>query len=407
MPLFRYKARDQHGGLLTGSLDVAGEEAVVRNLDMRGYTPISIEAVRTEGGVRRLLPARFQRSVPLEEIIALTQQLETLFGAGIPFGRSMGALVAETKNPTLRATLEGVWHDVEKGESLSQALGRHPHAFSPLYVSMVRAGEEAGSLPEILGRLAILLEHEIETRTRIKEATRYPKILLGAVGIAFFILITFVIPRFAELYARFTTPLPLPTRIMIGINTLFHSYWHVTAFVTLLLIVLVKMYLATPAGRLRWDSLRLRIPIFGPIFMEIGLSRFARVLGMLHENGLPILASLEITAPVVENLFFARILESIKKDVRNGSGLAESMKEKRIFPSLVLQMVSIGEETGKLGAMLMKVSNHYDRSVDYSLKNLSSLLEPVLLALIGGIVLFFALAIFMPWWNMTTLFRGR
>lgn len=405
MPVFLYKARDKHGSLFRGTVDTLNKEAVAAQLDGMGYFPVSIEEQRNSvisfDFFSQLQP------VTLENLIIFTRQLATLMAAGMPFITSFDALIEQTENKLLKQAITQVRKDVEAGKSFADALSRHPKIFNDLYVNMIRAGEVAGVLDEMLERLASLAEHEADTRARIKSATRYPKIVILALVVAFVILMTFVVPRFAGMYANFRAQLPLPTRIMIWASYIFQHYWYWMLGSVVLVIFCFKKYINTSRGRLNWDHFKIKVPIFGPILLKAALSRFARVFAALNRGGLPILQALEIVAKTVNNVIISRVIDNLREGVREGKGLYQQMRVSGFFPPVVTQMVAIGEETGRLEDMLMKVSEYYDRDVDYSIRNLSTALEPILLTLIGGMVLFMALAIFMPWWNLINVMKGH
>ena len=404
MPNYRYKARDKYGALFVGTFETNGKEAVAGHLDNLGYIPVAIEEEKASVSLAELLP-HFER-ITAEDLIIFSRQLATLIGAGIPFMASFTALEEQTENPKLKKVINQVRREVEGGSTFADALAKHPKVFSSLYISMVKAGETGGVLDEILNRLAVLAEHEAETRARIKAATRYPKIVLVAIFVAFGILVSFVIPKFAALYANLKAELPLPTRIMIGINHAVHRYGFLLLAAIIGSVMGFRRYINTPSGRLWWDGFKLQVPIFGPIFKKTALSRFARVFGTLTRSGLPVLQTLEIVSETVGNVVIARIVDNVRDSARQGRGIVQPMRVSKIFPPIVVQMVAVGEESGKMEEMLMKVSEYYDRDVDYAIKNLSSSLEPVLLGVIGVVILFLALAIFLPWWNLIDVFKG-
>jgi type II secretory pathway component PulF len=407
MARYRYKARDKSGSVMTGVLESSGRDAAAIHLNQLGYFPVRID--ETAGWDWRELFARaeewFAQVTPQDKII-MTRQMATLIDAGLSFVAVFDALIEQTMNQKLRGILIHVRRDVEGGLPFSNALAKHPAVFEELYVNMVRAGEEAGALDEMLDRLAFLAERDADTRARINAATRYPVIVMVALAVAFGILVTFVIPQFSKLYANAHAALPLPTRMMIGLNSLVQSYGAILLGAVIAGIVGLRAYVNRPTGRVWWDTLKLRIPVFGPLFLKSALSRFARTFGTLNRCGFPALQALDIVAKTVGNVAVSRGIELIQDGARQGRGLVQPMKASRLFPAGVVQMVAIGEETGQLEAMLMKVSEYYDREVDYSIKNLSSALEPFLLVVIGAAVLFLALAIFLPWWNLIHVFKG-
>jgi len=405
MPTFRYKARDKFGALFSGAIETSNEDAVAAQLDTLGYIPVKIEEERKSSLIGPNFLERFQ-PITSEDLIIFSRQLATLINAGLPFITSLDALIEQTENKRLKRLITQIRRDLEGGSSFSEALAKHPSVFDDLFVNMVRAGEAGGVLDEILDRLATLAEHDAETRARIKAATRYPKIVIAAITVAFLILVTFVVPKFAELYAGFKAELPLPTRILIGINNFIHHYWYLALLAIGAAVVGIRQYIRTPAGRFQWDGLKIKLPVFGPIFLKTALSRFSRIFGTLTRSGLPILETLEIVSKTVGNVVIAGVVDNIRDSARQGRGVVQPMRLSRIFPPTVTQMVAIGEETGKMEEMLMKVSNYYDRDVEYAIRNLSTTMEPLLLAVIGGMVLFLALAIFLPWWNLIRVFKG-
>ena len=406
MPVFEYRARDSSGTLVTGSIETLHRDDVALQLDHLGYIPVGIRETGRKGFSFFKGDLFRNRSVSSEELIVFTRQLHTLFSSGLSFTYAFQALMDQTENPYFKGVIGQILAAIEGGSSLSDALERHPKIFDPLYISMIRAGETGGILDATLDRLAQMLEHAKETEERVRAATRYPKIVLISLLLAMVILLTFVIPQFARLYSGFKVALPLPTRILIGANLFFHRFW-------LLLLGFgaaggwcARYYIATSSGRLKWDSLKIRFPVFGPIFLKTALSRFARVFGSLSKTGLPILQTLDMVTMVVGNVVIAKWVREIRESARKGKGLVEPMRASKIFPPIVIQMMAIGEETGKIEEMLMKVSEYFDRDVEYAIKNLSASLEPILLVGVGGMVLFLALAIFMPWWNLISVFKG-
>ena len=405
MPFYRYKARDKHGKVQTGTMEASGREAVADQLSGAGYLPVLIEeqgkGLLSRPGVLK----RFTRVRPYDLII-FSRQLATLAGAGVPFLQALISLEKQTKNRRLRETVNEIRRDVEAGAAFSEALAKFPAVFSTMYVSMIRAGETAGILEEILERLALLAEHDYETRARVKAAVRYPFIVIITLCAAFAFLVGFVIPRFATIFERFKTALPFPTRVLIGINHIVQHYWYAVLLAAVLITGGFLWYIRTQAGRRQWDRLKLRIPVFGTLLHKVAMSRFARIFSALQKSGISMLLTLDIAAETVGNVVIARTIESMRESVREGRTLAAPMEESGLFPPLVVQMTAVGEESGRdLNVMLAKVSEYYDRDVEYALRNLSTVIEPVLLLVVGGMVLFLALGIFLPMWDMISLFK--
>ncbi len=404
MPQYRYKARDKEGQLHAGAMEAVRQEAVADQLRTMGYIPVQIVEQEESLLLRADLFDSFRRVTP-QDLIIFSRQLATLLSAGIPFIQGMTAMEKQTSNPRLKRVIGELRRDVEAGAAFSEALAKHPKIFSKMYVSMIRAGETAGILDDILNRLSLLAEHDAETRQRVKTAVRYPMIVVVAVGGAFAFLVSFVIPKFAAIFSRFKTELPLPTRILIGINHVVQNYWYLVLLGIAALVTGVIWYIKTPAGRWQWDRIKLRLPIFGVLFQKVALSRFARVFSAMQKSGLSMLLTLEIVAETVGNVVIAKVIEGMRSSLREGAGIVEPMEASDLFPPLVVQMISVGEETGQLDVMLNKVSDYYDMDVEYALRNLSTMIEPILLLFVGAMVLFLALGIFLPMWDMISLFR--
>ncbi len=406
MATFKYKVRDKSGKSIAGTIDAPNVQMAGDQLYTLGYLPISIEEIGEAISLDlSALLTRFQK-VKLDELIVFSQQLSTLYKAGLPLLSGLESITQEVKNKKFKMTLEEVRKQIEGGSTLHGAMSKYPEVFSTIYINMVRAGETSGMLGEALDRFITLSDRELGTQQRVKEATRYPKIVILSLTVAFAVLLTFVIPRFAQIFAQFKTPLPLPTRIMIGINTVFQNYWYLVLGAIFGIPILLKRYLRTESGRYFWDRLKLRIPVFGPIFLKIALSRFAYTFAMLNRSGIPILQTLEITSTTINNINLSQSIEEISRNVREGRSLANSMRETEKFTPLIIQMVSVGESSGTLESMLMRITEYYDIEVDNSIKKMSTYIEPFLTLFLGVVVLFLALAVFLPWWNMAKLFRG-
>lgn len=404
MPQFKYKARDRDGTVHIGVLEASRRELVADHLSSVGLIPVQIDEQAAKAVDWAELSTGLRR-VTSQDLIIFSRQLSTLVSAGIPLLQGLSAIERQTDNPRLKKVLAVIRQDIEAGKAFSEALARHPGIFNKMYVSMIRAGETAGILDEILERLASLAEHDAETRSRVKAAIRYPMIVVVAICLAFAFLVSFVIPRFAAIFSKFKTELPLPTRILIGINHAVQNYWYLILLAVALLVGGIIWYLRTPNGRWQWDRLKLKLPIFGIIFQKVALSRFARVFASMQKSGISMMLTLDIVAETVGNVVIAKSVTEMREALREGKGLVRPMEASGLFPPLVVQMVAVGEETGNIDVMLNKVSDYYDKDVDYALRNLSSLIEPILLLFVGGMVLLLALGIFLPMWDMIRLFK--
>ncbi len=405
MPTFKYRVRDRSGKAMTGTIEASTIEMAGNHLYQTGYFPISIEEKPASVSINLSdLWKRFQK-VKLEELIVFSQQLSTLYKAGLPLLQGLKGLRDQTVNQRFKEILEEIGLQVEGGNTLFGAMSKYPDVFSVIYVNMIRAGETSGRLGESLDRYATLADRELRTRQRVKETTRYPKIVIFSVIIAFFVLLVFVIPRFVQVFAQFNTPLPLPTRMMIGINYLFHNYWYLLLSAIVFIPILLNRYIRTEKGRVFWDRLKTRIPGFGRLFLIAALSRFAHTFVMLNKSGIPILQTLEITSTTINNVVISQSIEEIGREVREGRSLADAMKESGRFTPLVIQMVAVGESTGTLDEMLVRITEYYDLDLENAIKKMTTYIEPALTLFMGVVVLFLALAVFLPWWNMASLFK--
>ncbi len=407
MTSYAYRARDRAGRAAEGVLEAEGTTEAAHQLDRLGYYPISIEP-RDPGARPGFSLARlndyFSR-VSTQDFILYNRQLATLISAGLPFLRSLGTLRDQTESPRLKRILEELYTEIESGGSFSAALAHHPETFSELYISMIRAGEEGGLLEKVLERLATLAEQESVQRARIGAAMRYPMFVSAALVVAFFIMMKFVVPKFVQLYANFGGELPIPTRMMIFANVMFQRFWIPGIVLLAAAIFGVRFALRTPGGRQFWDTWKIRLPIFGPLFLKSSLSRFSSVFSALLRSGVPLLKTLEIAAATVGNVRIKSVILGIRESVQEGQSIAGPMRLQNVFTPLVVQMVAVGEETGKLDEMLEKVSDYYESEVEFAVRNLTTAIEPLLVVVIGGGVLFLALAIFMPWWNVVSFIK--
>lgn len=405
MPTFKYRVRDRLGKAMTGTIEAPTIEVAGTDLYQKGYFPIAVEEESAPVSINLSdLWKRFQKVKP-EEIIIFSQQLSTLYKAGLPLLSGLKGLRDQIMNQRFKEILEEIGLQVEGGNTLFGAMSKHPDVFSVVYLNMIRAGETSGRLGESLDRYVALADRELRSRQKVKEATRYPKIVVFSVIIAFIVLLAFVIPRFAQVYAQFNTTLPLPTRIMIGTNNLFHHYWYLILPVFLFTPFLLRRYIHTEKGRVFWDRLKTRIPGFGRLFVIAALSRFAHTFVMLNKSGIPILQTLEVASTTINNVVISQSIGEISQQIREGRSLADAMKESGRFTPLVIQMVGVGETTGTLDEMLVRITEYYDIELENAIKKMTTYIEPALTLFMGVVVLFLALAVFLPWWNMAKLFK--
>jgi type II secretory pathway component PulF len=404
MPAFRYRALSPAGETQQGLLEAPDLDQAVDRLHGMGLVPVRLTpqgAPGLPGGGLRF----FEKKVSPRDLILFTRQLETMLDSGLPILSSLESLHAQATHPKLKQAIDRVRSDVEQGSTLTEAMRRHPDCFPRIYVNLVFAGEEGGLLAQMLDRVASLLEYEAETEQRIRSATFYPILIVTELVLAFLVLIKFVLPRFASLFRKFDTTLPLPTRVLIGISDFFEKQWIPFVLVVTVAAIAAVLWSRTERGRLTIHRFVITVPIFGPIFLMTIMSRFARVLSALLASGIPIVQALDIVRGVAGNRVVEMEIDRMRDGVVAGMGLAEPLRESTIIPPLVVKMLAVGEETGAVDKMLLRVSRYYDQDVDYAVKNLSTAIEPVLLIILGAAVLFTALAVFLPLWNLMNVFR--
>jgi len=400
LPVFNYKAKDRYGVPLQGVMEAVSSSAVAGRLTDMGYTPVYILEQETTGFSNIEDFFNFFSNIKMEDLIVFIRQLSSIIGAGVPLLESLEAVYDQVNGTKFKAMIMRIRRDIESGSSFSEALAREPKVFTPVFVSMVKAGERAGILAEVLDRLANLLERDFENAQKIRSATRYPMIVLLALSVAFVIVITFVIPQFAQLYAAFKTELPLPTRILIALNQIIRRFWFVFVLAIGGLYYLIRKLLETERGRLAWDRLSLSIPVIGTLISKLLLARFCRMLAAMLKSGIPVVEALNITKQTVENLVISRVITNIEEEVIRGGSLSEPMRGSKVFPPIAVQMVAIGERAGALESMLNKVADYFDRDADYMIRNLTPLLEPMLILVLAVLVVFLALGVMLPMWDI-------
>jgi len=404
---FNYKARNSYGALTTGTIDAQDQRAVVVQLERLKLIPISITLSVAQNPSSRLADwwASIQ-PVSAEEMMVFTRQLYSILDAGIPLTTGLDAVAEQLRNANLKQAVLKIRKDVEGGSSFSDALARNKRLFSPLVINMVRAGEKAGILPQVLERVSNLMEYDAKTADRIKTATRYPMIVLFTLIMAIIGLNIYVIPKFATFFTAFKMDLPLPTKILMATNYIIVNYWFLFVIGFILLGYTFKRVLDTETGRYNWDRLMLVTPVFGPLFSKIYLSRFGRMLSAMLASGIPILDALTIVSATIENKVISKSIITVRDEVFGGKTLAEPMRTSKIFPPIAISMVAIGEKVGMLEKMLDKMADYFEREVDYTIKNLTPLLEPILIFGLAFILLIFALGIFLPMWNVVNITKS-
>ena len=402
MANFSYKGRDSAGKLVEGVLEGASAGGVADTLQGRGITPLDISETKgklpSAGGAGGI--SLFKPKVEHVDILLFSRQLHTLLKSGVPIMRALAGLQESATNPAMREVIGDVKESLEAGRELSVSLARHPKVFGSFYISMVRVGEATGLLDEIFLRLFDHLEFERYMREQVKSALRYPMFVVLAMAVAIVVVNLFVIPAFAKVFAGFGAELPLMTRILLGFSNFMINWWPVMLGGTVAAIFAFRAWTKTSWGRMQWEALTLRFPIAGKILRKAAMARFARSFALSTRSGVPVMQALSNSAQTVDNSYIAAKIEGMRDTVERGESVLRAAIASRFFTPVVLQMVSVGEESGALDDMMDEVGQMYQREVEYELKTLGQQIEPILIVSLGALVLILALGIFLPMWDL-------
>ncbi|MCI0548104.1 MAG: type II secretion system F family protein [Candidatus Rokubacteria bacterium] len=405
MPVFAYRAADQRGKTIDGVMEAPDARAVVDRLQRDAYFPIRVapqDERRTAFGLE--LPSLPPARVRGRDLVAFTQQLATLLEAGLPLDRALAILEELAPTARLRTTTGDILRSVRSGTSLAEALAKHhPRPFSRLYINMIRAGEKGGVLEPTLRRLAVLLEESQAFREAVVSALIYPTLLTAVGSASVIFLMTFVIPRFADIFRDLGQGIPLPTQILLTVSESLQHYWWALALLALAGTLVARMTLATDRGRVAWDRTVLRVPLVGETVLKNETARFARVLGTLLRSGVPMLNALGVVREMIPNRILGAAIERLADGVKRGAGLAAPMREGAVFPPLAQHMVRVGEETGRLEEMLLKVADGFEGDVRKLVKRLTGLLEPAIILAMGLVVGFIVVAMLMAIFSISDL----
>ncbi|MEC9168510.1 MAG: type II secretion system F family protein [Pseudomonadota bacterium] len=410
MPQFKYAGKSTQGGPQKGIIEAASAQAAAQALLSQNIVPLTIveskkRSAENEGDgfdITRL----FQQKVGLDEMIIFSRQMYSLLKAGIPIIRAIKGLSENASHKRFQEILKDIADQLEQGRSLSSSMAKYEKVFTRLTISVVVVGENTGKLDDVFLQLALYFEREQETRKRIKSALRYPTFVLIALAIAMFILNLFVVPVFTQMFERFDTELPIMTRVLIGTSNFFVNYWWLLIFVIVGGIFAVKQYVNSSNGRLKWDKFKLKLPVVGGIIERSLLSRYSRSFSMILRAGVPLTAGLSLTADAVDNAHMQKRIKEMRQGIEKGESLLRVSKNSELFSTLVLQMIAVGEETGRLEPLLEESADYYEREVDFDLKSLTAKIEPILIGFVAVMVLILALGIFTPMWNMMSAVKG-
>jgi general secretion pathway protein F len=409
MPVYEYTALDSGGRRRKGIVDAGSIVAARQKLRESEVFPVEIietvGAKHTETAVQRRT-VHFFRRVGLQELTAMTRQLATLVGAGLPWGPSLSALVAQIKHPALRTTLARIKDEVNEGNSLTQSMSHFPDVFPPFYINMIRAGEASGTINLVLDRLADFNENQQALRMKIRSALAYP-ILMSFIGSGvLFFLVTFVVPNITSIFSEMHQTLPGITVFLLVMSGFLKASWWIIGLVVFMAAFGVRYAVQkTTRGRQQWDGFKLKVPLLGILYRKIAVARFSRTLGTLLQSGVPLLAALEIAKNVVNNVVIAEQIRLAAKDVEEGQNLSAPLARNDFFPSIAVEMITVGEQSGNMEAMLFRIADAYEREAEANILLATSLLEPVMILVMGAVVGFIVISILLPIFEMNQLVR--
>jgi len=406
MPDFIYTAINESGTTTKGEIETDSIEMANDILATRGYIPIEVTkkgAISSGAGWSRIKDNLTKVKPP--ELILFTKQIRTMIRSGLPILSLLQVLENQTENPRLKTTVAAISRDIEEGSTLHDAFNKHPKVFSPLYCSMVLAGETSGALPEVLDRLTYIIEHEHKIKSDIKAALQYPMIVTIFLGVAFFILLTFVIPKFIAIFISAGLDLPLPTRICKVMYDFLANYWYILIIGVIGTVLALTSYFRTSQGKFVRDTYLMKIPVVGPLLIKSAMSRFASIFAILQSSGVAVLESIGILTSTIGNAAISREFERLRDLLEEGRGIAAPLQSAKYFPPMVINMIAIGEESGNLDEMLREIADHYDVEIEYAVQRLSESIGPLLTVGLAAVVGFFALAIFLPMWDLTKMVK--
>lgn len=396
MPVFTYAARAANGEIKRDEITLGSRDEVMSHLRRQRLVPVNVREKPKE------LSISFMERVGMRDLVIMTRQFATMINAGLPLVRTLDILAQQTPNKLLARTVEEVKIDIESGNPLAEALKQHPKVFSPLYISLVAAGEAGGILDTVLNRLATFMEKNEALVRKVKGAMIYPFVVLGVALIAILVLLIFVIPTFETMFASFDAVLPLPTRLVIGMSKAVQAYWFYGLGGGLVFGFLFKRWIDTPSGRLRFDTITLKVPIIGNLTRKTAVARFTRTLGTMISSGVTILDGLEITAKTAGNRVVHDAVLQSRRAIAEGKSISEPMKHTGVFPPMVTQMINVGEETGDLDGMLSKIADFYDDEVDVAVEALLKALEPAMIVILGTVIGGMIVAMYLPIFSLVS-----
>ena len=399
---FQYTVRDRAGKLVKGTISAENQTMVMQRLKASGYAPVSI--TQANSGIKKEINIPgFGKKVKLKDLSVMARQFATMVNSGLSLLRTLSILSEQTTNKELARVLGVVRNEVETGTALSAALAKHPRVFPPIMINMVRAGEVGGFLDSVMMQLAVNFESEVKLRGKVKSAMTYPVVVLCISVVAVIGMLIFIVPVFKKLFQQLGGKLPLPTQILVDLSGALKFLLPLAIVATIVFTVLWGKYKHTAQVRNVVDPLKLKMPVFGKLFQQIAISRFTRNLGTMMHSGVPILQSLDIVADTTGNIVVGRVVRDVQDSVRTGEALTAPLSKHPVIPAMVVQMMTVGEETGALDTMLHKISEFYDQEVEATTESLTALIEPLMIAFLGGIIGSMIVALYMPIFKIFTL----
>ncbi|SNX55340.1 type II secretion system F family protein [Thermoanaerobacterium sp. RBIITD] len=398
MPVYSYKVKDSDGNLITGTLELESKTVCIDNLKQKNYYILDIKEKEEKKDIFESINS--SRKVKVKDIAVFCRQFATLINAGLPIVTSLATMVEQVENKKLKGALSEVYEDVQKGKGLSESMRKHPDVFPMLLFNMIEAGEVSGTLDNVLNEMADHFEKENNLSQKVKSALAYPMVVsIVAICVVIF-LVTNVLPTFVGMFKNAGAQLPLPTMILLGLSDSISHYWYVYIADIALTVFLIMKALKTENGRRLYDSLALKVPIFGPLNKKVITSRFTRTLATLISSGIPLIEAMTVIEKVVGNTIVADGLKKVEEEIKRGKGLAEPLKKMGIFPPMVIQMINVGEDSGSLDSILKKTADFYDSEVDAAVSQMTTLIEPLIIVVLASVVGFIVISIVMPMFQM-------
>ena len=391
---FTYRVRDRAGKIVSGTLEAETQSAVANKLKSMGYAPISIE--ESNAGMKKEIRLFGDKKVKLKDLAIFSRQFATMINSGLSLLRALNILTEQTENKTLAKILGEVRNDIETGNALSSAMAKHPKVFPPLMVNMTKAGEVGGFLDSVMLQIAENYEAEVRLRGKVKAAMTYPVVVFVMAILMCMVMLIFIVPVFAKMFEDLGSTLPAPTRILVWLSGLLTTLMPILIVAMIGFVFVWRRIRLTPQVRNVVDPAKLKAPVFGPLFQKIALARFARNLGTMLKSGVPILQSLDIVADTTGNVVLAKAIRDVQESVRTGESISSPLLNHAVFPPMVVQMMAVGEDTGALDVMLMKIAQFYDQEVEATTEALTALIEPLMIAFLGGMVGSMIVALYMP-----------